>query len=728
MSETRFSHLVRSSVTGVLCGGLMLVLSASFASLLFAGEPTWHLQHGFRLLAFTSIAVALVFTAFGGVQPLIAVIDEDAVPILALLIAAVGASLPPIADPGAAWATTLAALLITGVSVGLTLFATGVSRLGNLVQYIPQSVFAGYLAGLGWLLVVGAADVGQLSVWTGDDFGAAMAVALPACLLSVVLLYGRFRVTPRSYFPAVIIASVPLWFLGAHLADIGVAEAGRRGYLMFDSAGPPASQSLLPVMAVDWSQVHWPAIWQNYDSLAVICLISILSLVMAVNGISVTNRQDFSMNRELCVAGFANIVSGLGGGASGLPSVSLSALATEAGHRGDRAVGIVASVTCIVVYLFCLEFIGFTPRAVLAGLLLYLGIGLVYEWLIAARNRFSRLEFLVVPVIFIVTAVIGFLPGFLVGMLCAVLIFVVKYSSISAIRYVATARDMHSTVDRRDADQDVLNEYGGSVLIFALEGYLFFGSSGAVYQAIESRFRREGGGETHFLIIDFASVTGIDSSAALNFERIADRAADRSVTLCICGARDGIRAQLGLDRRPAGDDLFLRTFTDLDHALEYCEEELLALKTTPARSRSCFDSLSAYLSTREIERLFEFLDRRDVDAGETLTEQGMISSEMYFLESCSASAYLRTPTGRVRRVRRSSRGTIFGELGFFLEAPRTASVVVDEPGLVYVLRREQLDRMEREAPEVAAGLNRYLAQLLSERLMLTTRTLRAVSS
>ena len=32
------------------------------------------------------------------------------------------------------------------------------------------------------------------------------------------------------------------------------------------------------------------------------------------------------------------------------------------------------------------------------------------------------------------------------------------------------------------------------------------------------------------------------------------------------------------------------------------------------------------------------------------------------------------------------------------------------------------------SPEVAAGVNRYMAMLLSERLMFTTRTLRAVSA
>ena len=120
--------------------------------------------------------------------------------------------------------------------------------------------------------------------------------------------------------------------------------------------------------------------------------------------------------------------------------------------------------------------------------------------------------------------------------------------------------------------------------------------------------------------------------------------------------------------------------------------------------------------------------KRDVLPGDVLTNQGDKSTELYFLETCSASAFITTSTGRVRRVRRSNEGTVFGELGFYLEIPRTASVVIDTAGVVYVLSRRELLRMEQTDPEAATGLNRYMAHLLSERLMFTTRTLRAVSS
>jgi SulP family sulfate permease len=69
---------------------------------------------------------------------------------------------------------------------------------------------------------------------------------------------------------------------------------------------------------------------------------------------------------------------------------------------------------------------------------------------------------------------------------------------------------------------------------------------------------------------------------------------------------------------------------------------------------------------------------------------------------------------------------VFGELGFYLGVPRTATVKADDAGLIYVLSLEALGRLEAEQPEVAAGFHRYMANLLSERLMFTTKTLRAV--
>jgi SulP family sulfate permease len=69
---------------------------------------------------------------------------------------------------------------------------------------------------------------------------------------------------------------------------------------------------------------------------------------------------------------------------------------------------------------------------------------------------------------------------------------------------------------------------------------------------------------------------------------------------------------------------------------------------------------------------------------------------------------------------------VLGELGFYLNAPRTASVIADGPGRAYRLTADALSRMENRHPALAAALHRFMADLMAERLLRTTHTLEAV--
>jgi SulP family sulfate permease len=99
---------------------------------------------------------------------------------------------------------------------------------------------------------------------------------------------------------------------------------------------------------------------------------------------------------------------------------------------------------------------------------------------------------------------------------------------------------------------------------------------------------------------------------------------------------------------------------------------------------------------------------------------------MFFLEAGDVSVFLKPANGEPVRIRRTGSGTVLGELGFYLNTPRTASVIADGPGKAYRLTTEALQAMESEHPELATALHRFMADLLAERLLRTTRTLEAV--
>ena len=62
-----------------------------------------------------------------------------------------------------------------------------------------------------------------------------------------------------------------------------------------------------------------------------------------------------------------------------------------------------------------------------------------------------------------------------------------------------------------------------------------------------------------------------------------------------------------------------------------------------------------------------------------------------------------------------------------LGVPRTASVVVEKPCVVYELSADALQRLKREAPEVAAEFHEFLVRYMAERIVNCNKTIRALA-
>lgn len=70
----------------------------------------------------------------------------------------------------------------------------------------------------------------------------------------------------------------------------------------------------------------------------------------------------------------------------------------------------------------------------------------------------------------------------------------------------------------------------------------------------------------------------------------------------------------------------------------------------------------------------------DFTAKEEPIRQGDAGDDLYFLEQGEVSVYVKSQGGQTARVRRTDSGTIIGEIGFYLDGPRSASVSADCPG------------------------------------------------
>jgi SulP family sulfate permease len=65
--------------------------------------------------------------------------------------------------------------------------------------------------------------------------------------------------------------------------------------------------------------------------------------------------------------------------------------------------------------------------------------------------------------------------------------------------------------------------------------------------------------------------------------------------------------------------------------------------------------------------------------------------------------------------------TVVGEMGFYRQVPRAATVIAEQPTVVYRLTRVSFNKMQAEDPAAAAAFHKLIIRLLADRLEFANR-------
>lgn len=727
------SSLLGTLITGVFAGVMMVIMTVTFASLIFSGNLTVYLSAGISIGLTSVIVIGTLVTLFSSSSHLIVQIDDDTAPIFALLLTLLAATLPATLSSVELFSNLLVALFLATIIAGITLTVFGVFQLGNFVQFLPYSVMGGYFAAVGWLLLLGAmtmltrieiSSLGDIKLLFGANN---IEQWLPAVIIGLWLRLMSSRLSKGILLGGTVLITI-MAFYGIHyLMGHSPQQLMAANYLI----GPFAQQEhslLKPIIFLDWSSIEWQSTLKTVGSIASITLICLLSMVLCISGLSLTTRKDLDINHELKIVGLANIASGLLGGMSALPSLSISKLTYDIYPTANRLIGVIAILVGVVTFYFGMSLVAYTPKIVMGSLLIYIGLGFVKEWLIDGYRKFGALEYSVIPIILVVSIFAGFLEGIVIGIIAAIILFVIKYSRIKIIRFQASGADFRSNL-MRDAQQNkILKEHGEQVRIFTLQGYLFFGTAGTLYKAVLDSIEEPQNKSLKYVLLDFSQVIGVDSSATLNFEKLAQRLAERKIYLITTSLKGSVLEILRRGGIDLGGSGFLIQHHDLDQGLEWCETDILKQQESEAQVQiGIFERIAEALPySARLDKLAKYLNKVEVTSGQLIANIGEESDDVFFLETCTASAYIIDSNNLERRVSGAGRGAIYGEIGFFLGIPRTAIVRADSDGELYSLKRIALAEMEREEPELAAAIISYLARIVTERLASTTRSLQAI--
>ena len=709
------SQLLPSLAGGSVVALFEVVLAVSFAALIFAGPLATFVANGIGLALLGTILCGAVTALLVTLPGTVSGNQEVPAAIMAIVAAAIASQVS--GSPEAAFVTVVTAIVLTTVLTGLLFLGLGYFRLGRWVRFLPFPVIAGFLGGTGWLLITGSLglmtdlsfDWSQLAIFLQEG---TLIRWLPGLFFAIVLLLSSRVIDHFLLMPGLILLGTLLFYVIIWLTGSSLDVVRSMGWVL----GPFPEQSLWqPITTLDFSLVEWGVIVRQAGSAVTIFLVSTLSLLLNAGGLELSMAEDIDLDQELRAAGFGNVVAGLFGGFVGYQQLSLSVLNMKMGAT-TRLTGLITAVLCLIMLFQGAALLAFVPKAVVGGLLLYLGLAFLLEWVVAPWSKLPLADMFIILLIVVVIATVGFLQGVSLGLAAAVILFGVNYGRTNVVRYELPGQFMRSRVTRSAQQRQALKPFLDQIHVWQLQGYIFFGTADALLVKIRSRMADPERPPLAYMVLDFHRVTGLDSTAVFSFQKLQQLAEKQNITVIYSGMLPHFQHQLGL---ALGENGYVGWFANLDEALEWCEDNLLgangadSAETVPLMLRA---QLHQVLSDEAaVDDLISYLTRREVAAGDLLIKQGSAPDTLFFVESGQVTALLERPSQEPIRLETMGNGRVVGEMGFYLQQVRTASVVADSVGVVYELSRQQLAQMEAEAPTAAAGLHRLIAHLLAAR-------------
>ena len=711
-------------VAAALCALVTIAYAGSFGGLVFGGPLDPFVGRAVIAALVSSIIVLPIlawrssfFFSLGGP-------DSNPAAILAFTLAAVTSEILQGAKvaPAQLVPTALMSLFLSSAACGLILFTMGRLGWGRYVRYIPHPVVGGFLAGSGYLLIAGAwkmltsqpLSLFALGIVTDVHPLAWGSVVIVAVALLVLTRLVRHFLT----IPLVLIGAMGLFHVARVAWGIDLATARHSGLL------------LAPLQMGDWThvgnfpygEVRWDLLLFHAKDFAAMTMVAVITILLNTTSLELATNVEGNADQELKTLGFANILIGLGGGMVAVNSFNRSMLNLKAGAN-SRWSGRVCAIIVLLAVVFAPGLIGLMPKPVLTGLILFLGVGLLMTWAIESRLRMPWSDYLIVLAILGIVAGIGMVPGVVLGLVTACVSFVFTLSKSPTIRNTFSLIERRSNVERPGHQSEILRALGQSMRGFALQGFLFFGTTSRLLDEVRTAL-----GRTRYVLLDFRLVHGVDGSSTVALKKLRTLCAEARITLVFSGMSAPVESILRLGGVES-DGTSLRTFPDIDHALEWCEDQVIA--TVLPRSE-LVAALAGVLTAEEVTYLVAHFERVEISRDEPLIKQGDSSDSMFIIEHGRVSVYLQVggaagAEGRRLRLRTFTLGTVVGEMGLYTGAPRTADVLADEPTRALKLSGAQVATLEKRMPELANKLHRFVVRSLAQRLAGANAQLNALS-
>lgn len=431
-------------------------------------------------------------------------------------------------------------VILATLMAGLLLIAAGLLRIGTYIKFIPYPVTVGFTAGIA--VIIFASQLRDLSgitlagkepsqfvpklVALAEGLHTVNPSAVAVAVVSIVIITAlrRWRPSWPGILIAVVLAAIVTWALSLPIETVG----SRFGGIPRELPSPA-----LPAFSLAKASAVLP------DAIAFALLAAIESLLSAVVADGMTGRRHRS-NCELVAQGVANIGSALFGGICVTGLIARTATNIRAGARGPLA-GMLHSVFLLLFMLIAAPLASYIPLAALAAVLV------VVAWTMAEKHEFATLlrsswgDAVVLLATFLLTIFRDLTEGILVGFALGAVLFIHRMAEMTGIEertpLVAADRPDDGNGERVPYDSGLAVDR--DVLVYRITGAFFFGAASAIGGVLDGL-----ADSRKALVVDFAAVPFLDSTAANVLGRVAAKANRQGVRLFITGASPAVRRAL----------------------------------------------------------------------------------------------------------------------------------------------------------------------------------------
>ncbi len=489
--------VTRASVPGQVLAGVTLLAIAipeQLATSRLAGAPAF-----FAMIAF--VVATLVFAAAGS-NPIVSVgADSTIAPLFAV-------SLTRLAPFGSS--AYLEVVAVTAVTTGLVLTVIGLARLGWIADFLSAPIVAGFLAGIGLIIIVhqlpdalgvaaGGSSIYQRLHVVASELGHVSAWSIGLAVGTLALLAVGERRNARLPWALAGILVATVLSVALSLAHHGVAELG----------------------AVTVGGPQWRLRWLGASQWATVFATTVTLVIVILSQSAATTRTsadelgvETDVSRDFLGVGLANVAAGLVGAFPVDASPARTTVTRLAGGR-TKLPGLVAAVLAIALSPLG-RYAERIPLAALAGILFFIAARLVKLDQLKRVWTTSRTEFALAVVSGLGVVLVGVEAGIAIAVGLAILAQTWRSARPALLEL---GRRTGTTSWEPLGRPGVEREH--RVLVLFLNADLFFANAGVFRRRFHDRLAERP--KTRHVVLDAVAMADVDfTGLAMLTDLLAD--------------------------------------------------------------------------------------------------------------------------------------------------------------------------------------------------------------